>query len=128
MLERLDPAGVPKPASRYSQVIVHPAAARRIVVSGQIGMTADGRVLEGLDAQVEQAMRNLLACLAAAGAGPQHVVKITSFMVAPGDVAVARKWRLALFGEAAPASTYLVVAGLADPRFLFEVECEAVVP
>jgi enamine deaminase RidA (YjgF/YER057c/UK114 family) len=128
MLERLNPPTVPAPASTYSQVVIHPANARRIVVSGQVGVRADGTVVEGLDAQVEQAFRNLIACLAAAGAGPEHIVKVTSFMVAPGDVMVARKWRQRLMPGVAPASTYLVVAGLASSSFLFEVECEAIVP
>lgn len=128
MLERLNPTTVPAPASAYSQVVIHAANTRRIVVSGQIGVKQDGTALEGLDAQVEQAFRNLIACLAAAGAKPEHIVKITSFMVAPGDVTIARKWRQALMPGVAPASTYLVVAGLASPSFLFEVECEAIVP
>lgn len=128
MLERLNPPTAPLPASSYSQAIVHPASAKRVVVSGQIGVTVDGKVLDGLDAQVRQSFENLVAVLAAAGATPADVVKVTTFMVAPGDVTVARKWRKHFFGDAAPASTYIVVAGLAAPEFLFEVEAEAIVP
>lgn len=128
MFTRLNPAGAPKPASAYSQVVVVPAGGRRVVVSGQIGVTPEGQVRDGLEAQTEQCFSNLLACLAAAGAGAEHVVKITIFMVAPGDVALSRTYRDRFLPGVRPASTYLVVAGLASPALLVEVEAEAVVP
>lgn len=128
MLERLNPPTVPKPASAYSQAVRHDAAARRLVVSGQIGVSADKVLAEGLAAQIDQAFTNLVAVVRAAGLGPEHVVKIVAYMVAPGDVALYRAARDRALEGHEPASTYVVVAGLADPRFLFEVEGEAIGP
>ena len=54
------------------------------------------------------------------------LIKVTSFCTVPGSVAMARRVRQRKLGQAAPASTYLEVAGLAAPEFLFEVEGEAV--
>jgi enamine deaminase RidA (YjgF/YER057c/UK114 family) len=128
MIERLNPAGVPKPASAYAQAVVHPAAARRLVVSGQIGVDAAGRAAEGLDAQVALAFGNFMTVVRAAGMGPEHVVKITCFMKAGGDVAVYRRRRDEILEGHAVACSYIEVAGLAAPHLLFEVEGEAVGP
>ena len=126
MLERLNPPTAPRPASAYSQAVAHSAATRRLVLSGQIGMTPEGEVVAGLEAQISQAFANFMAIVNAAGLGPEHVVKIVVYMVAGGDVGAYRRVRDQVFGAYPPASTYVVVAGLADPRFLFEVEGEAV--
>lgn len=126
MIEYLNPKSVPQPASAYSQAIRHRAGASRLVISGQIGVTADGTVLDGLEAQVDQAFANLVAIVEAAGLKRGNIVKIVAYMVAGGDVAVYRQARDRLFQGHRPASTYIVVAGLADPRFLFEIEGEAV--
>ena len=126
MLERLNPPTAPRPASAYSQAVAHRAAARRLVLSGQVGMTPDGEIVAGLEAQISQAFANFIAIVNAAGLGPEHVVKIVVYMVVGGDVAIYRRVRDKVFGANPPASTYVVVAGLADPRFLFEVEGEAV--
>jgi len=126
MIEYLNPKSAPQPASAYSQAIRHRAGASRLVISGQIGVTADGTVLDGLEAQVDQAFTNLVAIVEAAGLKRGNIVKIVAYMVAGGDVAIYRQARDRLFQGHRPASTYIVVAGLADPRFLFEIEGEAV--
>lgn len=128
MLQKLTPAGVPVPASNYAQGIVHPAGARRVVVAGQVGQDADGTILDGLEAQIARAFDNLLGVVAAAGLGPRDVVKITVFSTDPSAEAVAayRRIRDEKLAGHAPAATYVVCAGLAHPKFLFEVEGEAV--
>lgn len=126
MLLRLNPPTAPLPASAYAQAIVHGANARRLVLSGQIGVTAQGEIRDGLEAQIEQAFANFMAIVQAGELGPEHVVKIVAYMVAGGDVGLYRRARDKAFAGHRPASTYVVVAGLADPRFLFEVEGEAV--
>jgi len=128
MITRLDPPGVPKPASAYAQAIVHPAGARRVVISGQIGMDEAGRVADGLEAQIARAFDNLVTVARSAGAGPEHIVKIVAYMVAPGDVGLYRRHRDRVFAGNRAASTYVVVTGLAAPGLLFEVDGEAIVP
>ncbi len=121
-----NPADVAAPASRYSHGAEHGASARRLVVSGQVGVAPDGAVPAGLDEQIELCLDNLERVLAGAGMGWGDVLKITVFCTRPGSVRAVRAARERRLGGHAPASTYLEVAGLADPRFLVEIEAEAV--
>ncbi|HZF75445.1 MAG TPA: RidA family protein [Acetobacteraceae bacterium] len=121
-----NPEGVHAPASRYSHAALVEGASRRLVVSGQVGVAPDGTVAAGAEAQVDQALANLGTILAAHGMGVTNIVKMTVFLTDAALVGAWRARRTAWLGEHAPASTLLVVAGLADPRFLVEVEAEAV--
>lgn len=124
-IELSNPAGAPVPASGYSQAALVLGATRRLVVSGQVGQTREGTVPDGGAAQIDQALANLGAVLAGHGMGPAQVVKVTVFLTDPALTGLWRAARGAFFDGHAPASTLLVVAGLADPRFLVEVEAEA---
>ena len=73
-----------------------------------------------------QALENLLAVVADAGMEPKDLVKVIAFVTVHGSVMLHRAVRDRMLGSHAPASTYLEVAGLARPEFLFEVEGEAV--
>jgi enamine deaminase RidA (YjgF/YER057c/UK114 family) len=120
-----NPEGVHAPASRYAHAALVEGASRRLVVSGQVGVAPDGTVAPGAEAQVDQALANLGTILAAHGMGVTDIVKMTVFLTDAALVGAWRARRTAWLGEHAPASTLLVVAGLADPRFLVEVEAEA---
>jgi enamine deaminase RidA (YjgF/YER057c/UK114 family) len=128
-LERLNPAGLP-PARGYSQVVVA-RVARTIYVAGQVALDAAGNLVGRGDvvAQARQVFRNLGIALAAAGASPASVTKMTWYIVGYRE-----EWRAALvetrrelFGDAGPASTLIGVAALATPDLLVEVEAVAVV-
>ena len=121
-----NPRRIVQPASHYSQGVAHSARARRLVISGQIGVRPDGSVAADLEEQMDVAWDNLIEVLREGGMTVADLIKVTSFCTVPGSVAVARKVRQRKLGQAAPASTYLQVAGLASPEFLFEVEGEAV--
>lgn len=125
-MEFINPAGITAPASNYSQGVLVPAAARRLVISGQIGMTKEGKVVEGLEAQLRQTWQNILAVLKAGGMEVRDVVKITSFVTDPKAVGLTRQIRDEFMAGHRPASTFLVVAGLAMPELLCEIEAEAV--
>lgn len=120
-----NPSGVPLPAARYSQAALIEGGGRRLIVSGQIGVLPDGTVLDAPEAQVRQALANLAAVLAAHGMRPENVVKLTVLLTDRALLPVWRTERDVVFGEHAPCSTLMVVAGLADPRFVLEVEAEA---
>lgn len=126
MARFFNPDGVPKPASNYSQAVEVPAGGRRLIISGQVGANADGVVADSYEAQAEQAWQNILAILADAGMTAANLVKIIVYDVAPGNVAAYRAIRDRMLDGHAPASTYVVVAGLASPAFLTEIEAEAV--
>jgi enamine deaminase RidA (YjgF/YER057c/UK114 family) len=121
-----NPDGVHAPGSRYSHAALVEGPGRRLVVSGQIGVAPDGAVAAGGQAQIAQALANLGAILAAHGMGPAQIVKMGVFLTDRALIPVWRAEREGFLGAHAPASTLLVVAGLADPRFVFEVEAEAV--
>ncbi len=75
---------------------------------------------------MERAWLNMFAILEDAGMTKHNIVKITVFMVGDGHTAAYREVRDRMLDGHAPAATYLVVAGLAGPEMLFEVEGEAV--
>jgi 2-iminobutanoate/2-iminopropanoate deaminase len=121
-----NPRTVIQPASRYSQGVVHSARARRLVIAGQIGMRVDASVPQDLEGQMEVAWDNLIEVLKEGGMGIADLVKVNIFTTVPGSAALARRIRQRKLGQHAPAATYLEVAGLASPEFLFEVDGEAV--
>ncbi len=124
-MRHLNPETVAPPLSRYSHAVEVPEGVRTLHVSGQVGVAPDGKLAEGAEAQLEQAWRNLLAILAAAGMGQEHIVKVTAFLTPGVDIGTYRTVRDRMLGGAAPASTLLVVAGLASPAYLCEIEAIA---
>ena len=125
MHREINPSSFPEPQSNYSQGIVHDRAAQRLVISGQVGVRADGSIADGLEAQMQQTWDNFLAVLAAAGFDQADVIKVTLFTTVPALQEFRRGREKALAGHA-PAATYVQVVGLADPDFLVEIEGEAV--
>jgi 2-iminobutanoate/2-iminopropanoate deaminase len=125
MLKHQNPKTVAPPFSRYSHGVEAPASARWLYVSGQVGVTPEGKVLDGAEAQIEQAWRNVLSVLEAAGMGPRDLVKVTTFLLDRADLAAARAIRERLLQDAEPASTLLIVAGLASPEWRVEIEAVA---
>jgi enamine deaminase RidA (YjgF/YER057c/UK114 family) len=125
MLKQYNPQTVAAPFSRYSHGMEPPAGARWLYISGQVGVTPEGKVAEGAQAQIEQAWRNVLSVLEAAGMGPRDLVKVTTFLTNRADLPTARTVRERMLHGAAPASTLLFVAGLASPEWLVEIEAVA---
>jgi enamine deaminase RidA (YjgF/YER057c/UK114 family) len=122
------PANVAAPFSRYAHAVLVPERHRWLHVSGQVGVRPDGSLAAGAEAQLEAAFRNLLAVLDAAGMGPDDLVKLTVFLVRPEDVGVYRAVRDRSLDGREVASTLLVVAGLASPELLVEIEAVAAAP
>ena len=120
-----DPASIAKPVANYTHGVEVSAGSRWLVVSGQVGVTPDGKVAEGFEAQARAAMNNLTAILKDAGMDWRDVVKVTAFILDRADLAALRKVRGEVQGGAKPASTLLIVAGLAAPEFLVEIELVA---
>nr|WP_245717184.1 RidA family protein [Nocardia jejuensis] len=123
---RLDPAELAyNPA--FTQGVIAPAG-RIVYVGGQLGTDGSGAVLEGIEAQTEQAMRNVLAVLAAAGSGPEHVVKMTIYLVAGADVQAGFAASRKVWGEHRTAITVVSTAGHARPGVLVEIDAVATIP
>ena len=122
----LNPPDAPRPASRYAQGVALGPAAKRLVISGQIGLNAEGVLAQGLEGQMAQAFDNLLAVVAAAGLTAADIIKTTTYVTVPDAVAIYRKIREEKLGKGFPAATYLQVARLALAEYLVEIEGEAV--
>ena len=128
MLELIDPEDLPTPES-YTHV-VSATGSRLVFVAGQVAEDADGNLVGAGDlaAQARQAFANVGRCLAAAGAVPEQVARITIYVVGHrpqylSDISAAR---IVVFGDHRPADTVLGVQTLAEPGRLIEVEAIAV--
>ncbi|HEX4817853.1 MAG TPA: RidA family protein [Nonomuraea sp.] len=128
-LERINPEGLPTPPT-YTHVIVA-TGSRMVFVAGQEPEDAQGRLVGSGDlaAQARQVFANLGRALAAAGARPEHVAKITIFVVhhRPEYLPVIEAARVTLFGDHKPVDTLVGVEALARPGYLIEVDAIAVV-
>lgn len=122
------PASVAAPAGPYSHGIASSGTGTWLHVAGQVGVDAHGALQAGFEAQARQAWQNLVAVLAAAGMDVSHLVKVNSYLVDAGDVPRLGPVRAGFLGRARPASTLIVVASLARPDWLFEVDGVAFLP
>ncbi len=120
-----NPGTIAKPASAYSHAIETPPGARWLHISGQVGVTPDGRTPPGCEAQAEACWTNLKAILADAGMNVDDLVKVTAYLVSRDDISIARAVRDRHLGSMRPASTMVVVAALASPAWLIEIEAIA---
>ena len=98
----------------------------RILVSGTAPLGPDGRTVAGdAHAQARRAFEIITAAIEGLGGTARDVVRTRMFLVDARDAeAVGRAHREA-FGEARPAATMVVVAGLLDPAWRVEIEAEA---
>src|SRR3984957_2231570 len=110
----------------YTHGLLLEGVERRLIISGQVGMAQDGNVPSTGEGQIAQAFANLRAVLSANGMTVGNIVKTTVFLTDRELLSAFRAARSAVFADHAPASTLLFVAGLADPRFMVEIEAEAV--
>jgi len=127
--DRIDPPDLALiPGSSH---VVVARGERLVLVSGQTGVDADGKIAGGthLD-QARQAMRNLLSALTAAKVAPADVVKLTIYVVDYDEDALTALLTAALevFGDDYPvtASTLVGVATLWQPDLLVEIDAMAV--
>ena len=123
------PEGWPRPKG-YSNGVE--ASGRMVFVAGQIGWDAEGRFPEGFAAQFRQTLDNTLAVLAEAGAGPEHVVRMTWYVVDKAEYLgclrdIGAIWRERI-GPHYPAMAVVEVKGLIEDAARVEIETTAVVP
>ncbi len=126
MNQHLNPDTVSAPLGAYSHTVRVPPEAEWVVIAGQVGVNRGGRLASGIEKQAEQVFRNIVACLRAHGMGKQHLVKLTVYLTDPRHITPYRAARAKVLGdEVVPASTLLVVDGLASPDMLIEIEAWA---
>ena len=118
---------VPEPfRTIYAHATEVPAGTRQLHVSGQLGVALDGAMRPDFAGQLEAAMDNVEALLASAGMGRSDMAKTTFFLTRKEDLpALGEVRRRRWASEQPPAVTVIVVAALARPDALIEVEATA---
>jgi enamine deaminase RidA (YjgF/YER057c/UK114 family) len=101
-----------------------PPGARLLFISGQIPVRADGSVPLDFEGQCHAVWDNLLAVLAGAGLGPEHLVKVTTYLTSRDQAEVNGRVRRERLGEVKPALT-VVIAQTFAPEWLLEIEAIA---
>jgi enamine deaminase RidA (YjgF/YER057c/UK114 family) len=128
-MQVLQPPGWPRPKG-YSNGLE--ATGRLIFVAGQVGWDEAGRFAPDFAGQFEQTLRNIVAVLAEAGAGPEHVCRMTWY-VTDKQAYVRDLPRIGqiyrdIMGRNFPVMAVVIVAGLVEDAALVEIEATAVVP
>jgi enamine deaminase RidA (YjgF/YER057c/UK114 family) len=129
-METLQPPGWPRPRG-YANGIA--AEGRLVFVAGQIGWDETGAFpAEDMAGQVRQTLRNVVAVLAEAGAGPEHVARMTwyvtdrdAYLADPAGIGLAYR---DVMGKHFPAMAVVIVSALLEPSAKVEIEATAVVP
>jgi len=116
--------GQAEPVSHYCHVV---KAGSHVWVSGTVGIDRNGSIPRNVVEQFDVALANLDACLQAAGAGVQHVVKVTVFLIDIADRALINPARQRYFGIHRPASTLVQVSALVLPELKVEIEAQAII-
>ncbi|QPF87198.1 RidA family protein [Bradyrhizobium genosp. L] len=130
MNQILQPDGWAKP-SGYANGIA--ARGKQIFIAGQIGWSGQC-VFESDDlvAQIGQTLRNIVAVAAAGGAGPEHIVSMTWYLLDRKEYSARLKEIGVVYrdviGRRFPAMTAIQVAGLIEDRAKVEIQAIAVVP
>jgi enamine deaminase RidA (YjgF/YER057c/UK114 family) len=130
VIRNLQPAEWPKPRG-FSHGVALEGPGRWIVLAGQTGSDEKGEYSSDLADQVAVALRRIVKLLAEAGAGPEHIVRLTWYLTSRSDYdaagpGIGGAWRETL-GRNFPPSTLLYVAGLIDQRAKVEIEVTAFV-
>jgi enamine deaminase RidA (YjgF/YER057c/UK114 family) len=117
------------PPKGYSNGVI--ASGRQLFIAGQVGWNAQGQFeSDDFVAQVEQALKNIVDVLTAAGGKPSDLVRVNWYVIDKAEY-VARQREIGeayrrVIGRNFPAMTLLVVAGLLETRAKVEIEATAV--
>jgi len=113
----------------FSPATITPAG-RLLHVSGQVAQGPDGKTIGIGDVgrQTEAAIENLKQLLVAAGASLDDVCRVVIYLLSRDHLPPVMAARRRHFREPYPAATVVVVAGLANPEWLVEIEATAALP
>ena len=127
-LKCINPDDIPAPMT-YSHVVVA-TGSRFVFVAGQVAEDSQGNLIGAGDmtVQARQVFANIGRSLAAAGARPQQVTRLTIFVAnyRREHLAMIEQGRIALFGDHKPTDALVGVAALSRPDYLLEVDAMAI--
>jgi enamine deaminase RidA (YjgF/YER057c/UK114 family) len=130
MMEILQPAVWARPRGYANGVA---AEGKQVFIAGQVGWNAEQRFEHNdLGGQTRQALQNIVAVLAEAGGRPEHITRMTWYLLDKRDY-VAKAAQIgaayrAVIGRHFPAMSAIQVSGLIEDAALVEIEATAVVP
>lgn len=128
-LTALQPEGWPAPRG-YSNGMM--GRGRVVLVGGQIGWDSAGRFPAGLVAQTRQALENILAVMRAAGGGPEHIGRLTWYVVDMEEYRASLKELGPVYREVMgrhfPAMALVQVVSLVEREARVEIEATAIIP
>jgi enamine deaminase RidA (YjgF/YER057c/UK114 family) len=119
-------AGVAAQIGHYADAVRIPAEFDQIIVSGTPGLSPTGELPDGIEAQSEQAWRNVEAILGRAGAALTDIVSIRKWLIQAEDIPAYIAVRSRFIAHDS-ASMLAVIPGLVRPEFLVEIEVIAAV-
>jgi enamine deaminase RidA (YjgF/YER057c/UK114 family) len=119
--------GVASQIGKYSDAI-EAAPGRMLFLSGTPGLAPDGTLSNSFEEQADQAWKNVFGLLRKANMGPEHLVKVSQYLLRADDIRSYGPIRLKWLGDHRPASMLVVVPGLVWPNLLIEIEAYAVAP
>jgi enamine deaminase RidA (YjgF/YER057c/UK114 family) len=124
---RLVASGSPfEPVIGFSRAVVD---GRHVSVSGTAPVMPDGGdPPPDAYGQTRRVLEIIVAALAEAGAGPEHVVRTRTFLTSAKDWEEVGRAHGEVFAEVRPASTMIVVSAFLDPRWVVEMEADALLP
>ena len=125
MIKLHTPTSIAAPASCYSHGAEAGPNARWLHISGQVGTNANGTIAEGIEAQIHRVWQNTLTVLEEAGMSVTDIVKVNTLLMDRAHLAMMREIRDSYLGNHPAASTLFIVAGLAHPDWLIEMEAIA---
>lgn len=126
MKQARNPETIHPPVGRYVHQIEVSGEDRLLFISGQVGRDRDGVVPAEALAQLELALRNVLANLEAAGFESTDLVKVVTYVVGELDPAGRREVIERVFGDHITTSTLLFISALAGPQYKVEVDAWAI--
>jgi enamine deaminase RidA (YjgF/YER057c/UK114 family) len=124
-MRRLNPTTIYPPFANYAHGVEITPDARMVFCSGQLGITRDGAVPDGVEDQARLCFQSIAAILAEAGLTLADVVRLNAYVSSADHLSGYMRVRDEFMSSPAPASTLMVVSGFARPVFKVEIEAIA---
>ena len=113
---------IPKPAANYRHMAIISPNKRLLILAGQIGNVQDGTLLETVEEQYDQSLKNVIDIVTSEGGRSEDIARISIFLVEKPDGSRIRESNNKYFPSGPPAMSWLYVAGLFRPDVKVEIE------